>query len=67
MIETINKYTSLQWSDSNHRMYSANNESGNYISYSGKAKIISVTDDVPSVAIGDTIFRSKLGDAEEAY
>ena len=67
MIETVNKYTSLQWSDSNHRMYSANNESGNYISYSGKAKIISVTDDVPSVAIGDTIFRSKLGDAEEAY
>lgn len=66
-IETINKYNSLQWQDSNHRMYSADNKSSNYINYSGKAKIISVTDDVPSVAIGDTIFRSKLGDAEEAY
>jgi len=46
-------------------MYNATG--GDFINYVGKAKIISVTDDTPSVAIGDTIFRSKLGDAEEAY
>jgi hypothetical protein len=40
---------------------------GNTINYKGKAKIISVTDDTPSVAIGNTIFRSKLGNDEEAY
>lgn len=65
VIESVNKYGGLEWKDNNHRMYNA--IGGTTIPYKGKAKIISVTDDTPSVAIGDTIFRSKLGDAEEAY
>lgn len=65
VIESVNKYGELEWQDTNHRMYNATG--GNFINYTGKAKIISVTDDTPSVAIEDTIFRSKLGDAEEAY
>lgn len=65
VIESVGKYGELEWQDSNHRMYNA--IGGTTINYKGKAKIISVTDDTPSVAIGDTIFRSKLGDAEEAY
>ena len=65
VIESIGKYGGLEWQDNNHRMYNA--IGGNTINYKGKAKIISVTDDTPSVAIGNTIFRSKLGDAEEAY
>lgn len=65
VIESVSKYGGLEWKDNNHRMYNA--IGGTTIPYKGKAKIISVTDDTPSVAIGDTIFRSKLGDAEEAY
>lgn len=65
VIESVGKYGELEWQDNNHRMYNATG--GTTIPYKGKAKIISVTDDTPSVAIGDTIFRSKLGDAEEAY
>lgn len=65
VIESVGKYGELEWQDSNHRMYNA--IGGTTINYKGKAKIISVTDDTPSVAIGNTIFRSKLGDAEEAY
>ena len=65
VIESVSKYGGLEWKDNNHRMYNAIGETT--IPYKGKAKIISVTDDTPSVAIGDTIFRSKLGDAEEAY
>ena len=65
VIESVSKYGGLEWQDNNHRMYNATG--GTTIPYKGKAKIISVTDDTPSVAIGDTIFRSKLGDAEEAY
>ena len=65
VIESVSKYGGLEWRDNNHRMYNAIGETT--IPYKGKAKIISVTDDTPSVAIGDTIFRSKLGDAEEAY
>ena len=65
VIESVGKYGELEWQDSNHRMYNA--IGGTTINYKGKAKIISVTDDTPSVAIGDTIFRSKLGNAEEAY
>lgn len=65
VIESVGKYGGLEWQDNNHRMYNA--IGGTTINYKGKAKIISVTDDTPSVAIGDTIFRSKLGDAEEAY
>lgn len=65
VIESVGKYGGLEWQDNNHRMYNATG--GKTINYKGKAKIISVTDDTPSVAIGDTIFRSKLGDAEEAY
>lgn len=65
VIESVSKYGGLEWKDNNHRMYNATG--GTTIPYKGKAKIISVTDDTPSVAIGDTIFRSKLGDAEEAY
>ena len=65
VIESVSKYGGLEWQDNNHRMYNA--IGGTTIPYKGKAKIISVTDDTPSVAIGDTIFRSKLGDAEEAY
>ena len=65
VIESVGKYGGLEWQDNNHRMYNA--IGGNTINYKGKAKIISVTDDTPSVAIDNTIFRSKLGDAEEAY
>ena len=65
VIESIGKYGGLEWRDNNHRMYNA--IGGKTINYKGKAKIISVTDDTPSVAIDNTIFRSKLGDAEEAY
>ena len=65
VIESVSKYGGLEWQNNNHRMYNATG--GTTIPYKGKAKIISVTDDTPSVAIGDTIFRSKLGDAEEAY
>lgn len=65
VIESVSKYGGLEWQNNNHRMYNA--IGGTTIPYKGKAKIISVTDDTPSVAIGDTIFRSKLGDAEEAY
>lgn len=65
VIESIGKYGGLEWQDNNHRMYNA--IGGKTINYKGKAKIISVTDDTPSVAIDNTIFRSKLGDAEEAY
>ena len=65
VIESINKYGGLEWQNNNHRMYNA--IGGKTINYKGKAKIISVTDDTPSVAIDNTIFRSKLGDAEEAY
>lgn len=65
VIESVSKYGGLEWQDNNHRMYNA--IGGNTINYKGKAKIISVTDDTPSVAIDNTIFRSKLGDAEEAY
>lgn len=65
IIESIGKYGGLEWRDNNHRMYNA--IGGKTINYKGKAKIISVTDDTPSVAIDNTIFRSKLGDAEEAY
>lgn len=65
VIESVSKYGGLEWQDNNHRMYNA--IGGNTINYRGKAKIISVTDDTPSVAIDNTIFRSKLGDAEEAY
>lgn len=65
VIESVGKYGGLEWQDNNHRMYNA--IGGKTINYKGKAKIISVTDDTPSVAIGNTIFRSKLGDAEEAY
>lgn len=65
VIESVSKYGGLEWQNNNHRMYNASG--GTTIPYKGKAKIISVTDDTPSVAIGDTIFRSKLGDAEEAY
>lgn len=65
VIESVGKYGGLEWQDNNHRMYNA--IGGKTINYKGKAKIISVTDDTPSVAIDNTIFRSKLGDAEEAY
>ena len=65
VIESVGKYGGLEWQDNNHRMYKA--IGGKTINYKGKAKIISVTDDTPSVAIDNTIFRSKLGDAEEAY
>ena len=65
VIESVGKYGGLEWQDNNHRMYNA--IGGNTINYKGKAKIISVTDDTPSVAIGNTIFRSKLGNDEEAY
>lgn len=65
VIESVSKYGGLEWQDNNHRMYNA--IGGKTINYKGKAKIISVTDDTPSVAIDNTIFRSKLGDAEEAY
>lgn len=65
VIESVGKYGGLEWQDNNHRMYNA--IGGKTINYKGKAKIISVTDDTPSVAINNTIFRSKLGDAEEAY
>lgn len=65
VIESVGKYGELEWQDNNHRMYNA--IGGKTINYKGKAKIISVTDDTPSVAIDNTIFRSKLGDAEEAY
>ncbi len=65
VIESIGKYGGLEWQDNNHRMYNA--IGGKTINYKGKAKIISVTDDTPSVAIDNIIFRSKLGDAEEAY
>lgn len=65
VIESVGKYGGLEWQDNNHRMYKA--IGGKTINYKGKAKIISVTDDTPSVAINNTIFRSKLGDAEEAY
>lgn len=65
VIESVGKYGGLEWQYNNHRMYNA--IGGKTINYKGKAKIISVTDDTPSVAIDNTIFRSKLGDAEEAY
>ncbi len=65
VIESVGKYGGLEWQDNNHRMYNA--IGGKTINYKGKAKIISITDDTPSVAIDNTIFRSKLGDAEEAY
>lgn len=65
VIESVGKYGGLEWQYNNHRMYNA--IGGKTINYKGKAKIISVTDDTPSVAINNTIFRSKLGDAEEAY
>lgn len=65
VIESVGKYGGLEWQDNNHRMYNA--IGGKTINYKGKAKIISVTDDTPSVAIDNTIFRSRLGDAEEAY
>lgn len=65
VIESVGKYGGLEWQNNNHRMYNA--IGGKTINYKGKAKIISVTDDTPSVAIDNTIFRSKLGDAEEAY
>ena len=65
VIESVSKYGGLEWQNNNHRMYNA--IGGKTINYKGKAKIISVTDDTPSVAIDNTIFRSKLGDAEEAY
>lgn len=65
VIESVGKYGGLEWQDNNHRMYNA--IGGNTINYKGKAKIISVTDDTPSVAIGNIIFRSKLGNDEEAY
>lgn len=65
VIESIGKYGGLEWQDNNHRMYNA--IGGKTINYKGKAKIISVTDDTSSVAIDNIIFRSKLGDAEEAY
>lgn len=65
VIESVSKYGGLEWQDNNHRMYNA--IGGKTINYKGKAKIISVTDDTPSVAIDNTIFRSKLGDAEEVY
>ena len=65
VIESVGKYGGLEWQDNNHRMYNA--IGGKTINYKGKAKIISVTDDTPSVAVDNTIFRSKLGDAEEAY
>lgn len=65
VIESVSKYGGLEWQDNNHRMYNA--IGGKTINYKGRAKIISVTDDTPSVAIDNTIFRSKLGDAEEAY
>lgn len=65
VIESVGKYGGLEWQDNNHRMYNA--IGGKTINYKGKAKIISVTDDTPSVAINNIIFRSKLGDAEEAY
>jgi len=48
-------------------MYYPLNRTNSQASLNINAKIISVTDDVPSVAIDDVIFRSKLGDAEEAY
>lgn len=58
----------LQQISSNHRMYYANFTSANDTTskIQIKTKIVSVTDDAPSVAIGDTIFRSRIGNAEEA-
>lgn len=60
-------YDDLQWKTTNHRLYYPKTASNKQKSLKISAKIISVTDDVPSVAIDETIFRSKLGDAEEAY
>lgn len=60
-------YEDLQWKTTNHRLYYPGIVSNEQKSLKISAKIISVTDDVPSVAIDETIFRSKLGDAEEAY
>lgn len=60
-------YDDLQWETTNHRLYYPKTTSNKQKSLKISAKIISVTDDVPSVAIDETIFRSKLGDAEEAY
>ncbi len=68
VIKTTGRYGSLNQNSSNHRMYTATSGGkASSMQFSGKGKIIAVTDDVPSVAIGDNIFRSKLGDAEEAY
>lgn len=67
VIKTTGKYGDLDYNSANHRMYTATSGSSTGTTYKGKAKIISVTDDVSSVAIGDNIFRSKLGNAEEAY
>lgn len=68
VIRTTNKYGSLSQKDNDHRMYTATQSNSIATSsHIDTAKIISVTDDVSSVAIGEDIFRSKLGDAEEAY
>lgn len=68
VIRKSNNNSQLSQIDTNHRMYYLKNTTSNNVSYSyTSAKIISVTDSTPSTAIGEHIFRSNLGSAEEAY
>jgi hypothetical protein len=45
------------------RSFSKNTNSTNFLS----SKIVAVTDEIPQVAIDDTIFRGVAGSAEEVY
>lgn len=57
----------LTQKETNHRMYYTEKGKVNNTPLHMNAKIVSVTDDCPSVAIDESIFRSRLGSAEEAY
>ena len=66
--ETPLQLSQLERDSGNPRMYltrsfSKNTNNTNFLS----SKIVAVTDEIPQVAIDDTIFRGVAGSAEEAY